>query len=163
GEPAGAGGIGEEGGFVHPGLECAAAPGAVDDADGRIQRAVQGDGEVAGDGAEFAGAFRGGGRPAAVGGGEGDGGGVALDVEVADEREAGGGDFFPGIGGVAEGPFHVGLAGGEPDLADEHVAHDDGVFPAHDEFARRSGGGQRRQRHAPAPVGRGGGGGALPG
>src|SRR5690606_20309043 len=105
----------------------------------------------------------GGGRPAALGGGERDGVGVALDVEVAEEREAGGGDFFPGIGGEAEGPFHVGLAGGEPDLADEHVAHDDGVFPAHDEFARRSGGGQRRQRHAPAPVGRGGGGGALPG
>src|SRR5690606_34621643 len=58
---------------------------------------------------------------------------------------------------------HVGLAGGEPDFADDHVADGVGVGALNNEVATGGGGGQRGEVDAPAAVGAGGGGEGLAG
>lgn len=66
-----------------------------------------------------------------LGGGFGDVGGG----EDAEEGVVGGGDFLLGAIAVGDGPFHVGLSGGEPDFADEDVLDDDGFWSVgHFEF-----------------------------
>ena len=57
----------------------------------------------------------------------------------------GGGDLFFGVlddggaGEAAEGHLHVGLAGGEPDVADEDVGEVDGCSPVDGEGVRAAG------------------------
>ncbi len=66
-------------------------------------------------------------------------GGVSFDEKEADVGVVGGGDLFGGVlndgavGEAGEGHLHVGLAGGEPEIADEDVVELDGVRAADDE------------------------------
>src|SRR5690606_31087865 len=134
----GEGGIGGERGGVHPGFDAGAAPVAADDADGHAGELVDVFGEVVADGGEGAGGLGSGDFPAVIldldgGGGRlGDG---ALDLDVTDQREVGrGGDVDRGVVGVGHGPFHVGLAGGDPHFAHEDVGEGDGVVALDDEI-----------------------------
>ena len=126
------GGVGGEAVERGPGLGGGAAPGGVDEADGDVFALAELAAVEEGDGGEAGG---GGGVRGGPGGGGvfgGDVGGVVGDEQEADLREVGGGDLFVGVfddGGVgeaAEGHLHVGLAGGDPDVADEEVGEGEG-------------------------------------
>jgi hypothetical protein len=80
--------------------------------------------------------------------------GAAADVEKADLREVGGGD----VGGgdrqaLVERPVHVGLAGGEPDLADEEIGNGERLAGGLDDEGMRAAGRQGGQAHEPVAPG----------
>ena len=129
------GAVGSQSGEADPGGDGCAAPGGVDEADGDVLAGVDLAAEEEGNGREVGG---GGGVARGPGGGlvvEG----IVVGLFVEDEETelttksgiGGGGNFFVGVfddGGVgeaAEGHLHVGLAGGEPDIADEDVGESD--------------------------------------
>lgn len=64
----------------------------------------------------------------------------------------GGGGLEEGVVGEADGPLHVGLAGAEPDIADDDVAEGDGVGAVHDEVGRVGLDGHRGEVDAPVAV-----------
>ena len=159
-------GVGAEGVEAGPGFGGCASPGRVDEADGDVLLFVFEDflevaGEEVGDGGEVAGG---------VGSAEGPAcggldvfervvGAVSLDEEEADVGIVGGGDLFFGVfdlgfgSEAGEGHLHVGLAGGEPEIAEEDVFVGDGVGAADGEGVG-SAGGLRREVEAPAAGGR---------
>ncbi|BAM04427.1 putative transposase [Phycisphaera mikurensis NBRC 102666] len=155
-----------------PGGGGRAAPAGVEDAHGHAGLGVQLAGEVVGDGAEAGGVARLGPPP---GRGRGRVGGLRrrgpLDLQVThagDRLRVRG----PAAVGAGDGPLHVALARGDPDLAEEHVVdplrhlgesrrgqadHVDRVRPArrlrrelHREAAVVAGDGLRRGQLAPA-------------
>src|SRR5947209_8691671 len=81
----------------------------------------------------------------------------ALDDEEVDERVIGAGDLVVVIDGGLKGELHVGLAGADPDFADEDVVDGDGV----DGQVEGTGGGERLEPGGPFAVGGGFGGDAL--
>src|SRR5690606_33049356 len=82
----------------------------------------------------------------------------ALDLDVTDQREVGrGGDVDRGVVGVGHGPFHVGLAGGDPHFAHEDVGEGDGVVALDDEIGAFGVGGSGVEFDHPFAVGVGGG------
>ncbi len=131
----GEGGVGFDFFAGGPGEGVGAAPGGLDEADmdaGEVGEEAAG--EVIGDGGEGAGVFWGAEGP---GGGEvfeGGEAGSAVDFEEVDFGEACALDFAFAFTGLGEFPFHVGLAGAEPDFADvEAGAGDLGVADGDDE------------------------------
>ena len=139
---------------VHPRLDAAATPGAVDDADRHAGRLAQLDREV----------IRGGGKlphrcrrcrdPFAAlqlplrraGPGLGN-------FEVADQRIARGSDGGVGTFGLRQRPFHVRLPAGQPDVADQQIAQFDRRDAIVDAHPQRTTGGVRRQQDAPVALG----------
>src|SRR5690606_21664104 len=113
------------GGGIDPGLDGRAAPVAADDADGDAGELMDVLGEVVADGGEVAGGGGRGDLPGIAIDGDRRGGLVGdglLDLDVTDQREAGGGgDVDRLVEGAVDRPLHVGLAGGDPDLADDDV------------------------------------------
>ena len=82
---------------------------------------------------------------------------------VADEREGGGGFLLLEILGAVHGHRHVGLAGAEPDFADEDVLERDGVVGLDGEGLRVGGDGEVGEGDLPFAVVGGGGGLGLAG
>ena len=122
-----------------PGGDGCAAPGGVDEADGDVLAGVDLAAEEEGDGGEAGG---GGGIAGGPGGGlvvEGIVVGFFVEDEemdlAADVRIGGGGDLLVGVlddgraREAAKGHLHVGLAGGEPDVADEDVGEGNRCSP----------------------------------
>jgi len=145
---------GAQGLAAGPGLDAGAAPGSVDDADGHAEFPAELFGEKVADGGELGGGLRRGACPL-PGDGVARGGQRSLvDVEHAQLRVVGRGDIFGPVIGVGQFPLHVGLAGGEPDLADEDVVDD--LFGAafHAESVRAAGG-QLRAGEFPSAIGGG--------
>jgi len=73
-----------------------------------------------------------------------------------------GGDFLGGVGELADAAFHVGLAGGEPDVAGEDVGEADGgsggfAGAGDGEVGGLGGGGEGGEVDYPASVGGSGG------
>ncbi len=147
-----------EGDAAGPGLDAGAAPGGVDESDGDFEGAVEVAAKVVGDGGELPCRGGRGGRPGALAIGLGRHGGGALQAEHANLGEVGGGDLLLGVGGLLDGPLHVGLAGADPDLANEDVLHGgDARGTADLEFGGDDAGGERVELDLPAAVGIGGG------
>ena len=114
--------------FVHPGLDGTSAPVGFDDADRNLQHALEVLGEEIGRGAGVCNRlglvdFPSFGRYGVLRSGHG----LAGDLDHADRRGGLGVDdeIFAALGGLAAIPFdrhlHVGLAGAEPDFADQDI------------------------------------------
>ena len=114
-------GVGFEEVAADPGFGSAAAPGVVDESDGDVEHLVEDATVEEADGAEVADSCRGAGLPGAFEVVLGFLGADLRDGDEADVGEFGRGDFEVGVPGGTDGPLHVGLAGAEPDFADEHV------------------------------------------
>ena len=67
------------------------------------------------------------------------------------------GDVEGGVESLAHEAFHVRLAGGDPDLANDNVRQRDGIFTRNHEIGGRGVGGERGEVDAPFSGGIGGG------
>jgi hypothetical protein len=123
-----------ERGVAHPRLDGGAADGGEHEADRPMEIGLDFPGEIIGDAGAVAGGVGGGDEPLArhifLRGEELR---PALGHEPAELRIGGAGDLVVAVGGGVEGELHVGLSGGEPDVADEDVRDDEAVFAGDDE------------------------------
>ena len=125
GETAGAG----------PRFNACSAPVDGDQADRDVERLVEIAAEEVCDGGEVADAARRADLPASAG----DivlrlhGGAVEIAVENTDRGQIGFLDFLTGVVGIVQSPFHVGLTGTDPDVADDNVFKPDLIFPFDDQ------------------------------
>ena len=151
----------ELGGFAGPGGDVGAAPGGVDHADGGFEFLMEVLAEEPGDGGEVLDGVRGGDDPFALAVGLGDAGGFLVDAEHADGGEVGGGGFGGRVEAAFELEGHVGLAGGEPDFADEDVVDGEGGAAFDGELLGLVAGCEFAEADAPSAIGDGSGGGGL--
>ena len=163
-----------ERGRTEPSFHRRATDGAVDDADWYVEFLKQIAREKIADRRESTDGFRCGDFPAGSFYGVCRSGGDGLrDTDVADERETCARDLgrraidagvgLPRARACIDGEFHVGLAGAEPDFADDHVGNPHRVFPRDDEIGARDLGWERIEQHNPTAIFRGRSGVGLPG
>ncbi|HXT13464.1 MAG TPA: hypothetical protein VN873_18065 [Candidatus Angelobacter sp.] len=154
-----------------PGLDARAAPGGFNEADGDVQVGVNFAAEEITGGGKLGGFERV--RIAGAPGAElfeiveRRGGKLFFHFEEPDVRVVAGGEFFRGIeagllaGLVADGFFHVRLAGAKPDFADQNVGERFGFAGLNDERLREESGVEFFELHEPAALFVGVGGGGL--
>lgn len=148
-------GVGFEEVAADPGFGSAATPGVVDEADGDVEHLVEDATVEEAHGAEVADGGRGAGLPGAFEVVLGFLGADLRDGDEADVGEFGRGDFEVGVPGGTDGPLHVGLAGAEPDFADEHVGEIAGGGTLDGDFGRLGVRGDGVEGDSPFAIGTG--------
>ena len=148
-------GVGFEEVTADPGFGSAAAPGVVDESDGDVEHLMEDAAVEEADGAEVADSCWGAGLPGAFEVGLGFLGADLRDGDEADVGEFCGGDFEVGVPGGADGPLHVGLAGAEPDFADEDVGEVAGGGALDGDFGGLGAGGDGVKGDGPFAIGTG--------
>ena len=134
-----------------PGFDSCAAPGRIHESDGNFEFLAQAAGHVVAAGGEVAGGFRRANLPCGIEAILGNCSGNERNFDVANPVVGRRGDFCGGISTDGNGPFHVGLAGTQPDFADEDILQHELVAGLHLESDRRIRSGLGRQGNFPAP------------
>ena len=134
---------------ARPGFDTRATPGGVDQTDRHLQHLMQVTAKKVTHRGELSHIGAGGLFPHAFAVGLWRHAWTAFDIEHADLRMIGGGDFLLSLAGLLHRQLHVRLPGADPHFADEDVLEGNRVFSSHHEISGLGAGIHRVQRDRP--------------